>query len=88
MVSSKVVYKPVAFAVGTVGGLIAGALFKQVWKLVRREDDAPTATDEDRGWREVLAAAAVQGAIYAAVKATVSRGGATAVRRVTGTWPA
>jgi hypothetical protein len=87
MAVKQLVFKGASFGVGTVSGLIAGALFKQVWKLARRQEDAPNATDEDRSWREVLAAAAVQGAIYALVKATVSRGGATAVRRVTGTWP-
>jgi hypothetical protein len=32
-------------------------------------------------------AAAVQGAIFGAVKALVDRGGATGWRRLTGTWP-
>jgi hypothetical protein len=51
------------------------------------DEDAPDATDEERGWREILLAATLQGAIFAAVKATVDRGGATATRRLTGTWP-
>lgn len=88
MVSSKTVYKPVSLVVGTVGGMVAGMVFKQVWRLVRHEDHAPSPMDEERGWREIIVAAAIQGAIYAAVKATVNRGGARAVHRVTGTWPA
>ena len=55
---------------------------------VASDDDAPNATDEDRGWGEVLTAAALQGAIFAAVKAAVDRAGATGMRRVTGRWPA
>ena len=51
------------------------------------DDDAPNATDEDRGWGEILAAAALQGAIFAVVKAMVDRGGATGVKRLTGNWP-
>ncbi|MFE7187149.1 DUF4235 domain-containing protein [Streptomyces erythrochromogenes] len=31
--------------------------------------------------------AAIQGAIFAVVKASVDRSGAVAVRRLTGTWP-
>ena len=87
MKASKVAYKPVGLAMGMLGGVLAGAVFKQAWKRLAHEDDAPDATDEFRSWREVLAAAVVQGAIFAGVKAAVDRGGATAIRRVTGTWP-
>lgn len=87
MTASKLVYKPVGMAVGALGGVLAGAVFKQVWKRLADEEDAPDATDEQRTWREVLASAALQGAIFAGVKAAVDRGGATAVRRLTGTWP-
>jgi predicted metal-dependent enzyme (double-stranded beta helix superfamily) len=84
----KVLYRPLGLGFSLAGGLLAGALFKQVWKLLAGEDDAPDATDEERGWGEVLAAAALQGAIFAVVKAAVDRGGAKGVRRLTGTWPA
>ncbi|MGW0548225.1 DUF4235 domain-containing protein [Streptomyces altiplanensis] len=87
MKASKIAYKPVGMVLGAVGGLVAGAVFKQAWKVIGHDEDAPDATDEDRGWREVLLAATAQGAIFAAVKAAVDRGGATAVRRLTGTWP-
>lgn len=84
----KLLYKPLGLAFGVAGGLLAAAIFKQVWKQVSGEPDAPDATDEERGWGEVLVAAALQGAIFAAVKAAVDRGGATGVRRLTGVWPA
>ncbi|MFD3727544.1 DUF4235 domain-containing protein [Streptomyces sp. NPDC058671] len=85
---SRLVFKPVSFALGTGGGLLAAAAFKKTWQILGHEDDAPNATDEGRRWREILIAAAIQGAIFAVVKAAVDRGGATAVRRVTGVWPA
>ncbi|MET9694920.1 DUF4235 domain-containing protein [Streptomyces sp. NPDC006514] len=87
MKASEVAYKPVGLALGAVSGMIAGAAFKQVWKIVEGEGDAPSATDEDRSWKQVLIAAALQGAIFAVVKAAVDRSGAVATRRVTGTWP-
>ncbi|MEE4546904.1 DUF4235 domain-containing protein [Streptomyces sp. V4-01] len=80
-------YKPVGLVLGAASGAVAGALFKQAWKLVAHEDDAPDATDRDRGWQEVLIAAAVQGALFAVVKAAVDRAGATVVERMTGRWP-
>lgn len=84
----KVAYKPVGMLLGIGAGIVAGAIFKRVWKLAAGDDDAPDATDEERGWGEILAAAALQGAIFAVVKAAVDRGGAAGVRRLTGRWPA
>jgi len=83
----KLFYKPVSVLVSVLGGMLAGAIFKQVWKLAAREDDAPKATDARRGWREILLAAAMQGAIYALVKAVIGRGTAESTRKLTGVWP-
>ncbi|MFF5703631.1 DUF4235 domain-containing protein [Streptomyces sp. NPDC012794] len=88
MKASKIAYKPVGLVLGATGGALAGVAFKQLWKRLGHEDDAPNATDEDRSWREILIAAALQGAVFAAVKAAVDRGGAVAAKRLTGTWPA
>ncbi|MFJ6793223.1 DUF4235 domain-containing protein [Streptomyces sp. NPDC091268] len=87
MKASKIAYKPVGLALGAAGGAVAGVAFKQVWKRLGHDDDAPSATDEDRGWREILLAAALQGAVFAAVKAAIDRSGAVAVKRLTGAWP-
>jgi Protein of unknown function (DUF4235) len=84
---TKVLYKPVGMLVSVLGGVLAGAIFKQVWKVALSEDDAPRATDADRSWREVLLAAALQGAIFGLVKAAVDRGAAEGTRKVTGVWP-
>ncbi|AGL19602.1 DUF4235 domain-containing protein [Actinoplanes sp. N902-109] len=83
----KVALKPANILVGLAAGAVAGALFKQVWKLAAGDDDAPDAHDEERGWVEVLAAAALQGAIFSVVRAAATRGSAVGVRKVTGTWP-
>jgi hypothetical protein len=67
-----------------LSGMIAGALFKSAWKLIAREEDAPDATDMQRSWKEVLPAAALQGAIFATVKAAVERGAVQGGRKVAG----
>ncbi|MFD6552427.1 DUF4235 domain-containing protein [Streptomyces sp. NPDC058398] len=87
MKTSKIAYKPVGLVLGAVSGMIAGAAFKQAWKVLGHDKDAPDATYEDRTWGEVLLAATLQGAIFAAVKATVDRAGAATTRSLTGTWP-
>jgi hypothetical protein len=83
----KLMYKPFSILAGVAAGAVAGAVFKQVWKVVAGEEDAPSATAEEYTWTEVLIAAALQGAIFAVVKAAIDRGGAAGVRRLTGTWP-
>ncbi len=80
-------YKPFGILFGVLGGLIGGAIFKQVWKLVSGEDDAPAAKESEYSWAEVLPAAALQGAIFALVKAAVDRGGAQGFQKLTGVWP-
>lgn len=84
----KVAYRPVGLVLGIAAGALAGALFRQVWKMTGGDGDAPSPTDEQRGWGEILAAAALQGAIFGVVRAAVDRAGATGVRRLTGRWPA
>jgi predicted metal-dependent enzyme (double-stranded beta helix superfamily) len=87
MTLNRALYKPFGLAFSVAGGVLAGALFKKVWQVATGEKDAPNATDADRRWGEVLAAAALQGAIFALVKAAVDRGGAQGVAKVTGRWP-
>jgi hypothetical protein len=83
----KLPFKAVSLLVSVLGGMIAARIFRQVWKLAAGEDEAPKATDVRRGNREVLVAAALQGAIFALVKATLDRGLAEATRKLTGSWP-
>lgn len=83
----KLLYKPVGMLVSVLGGILAAAIFKRVWKITAREDDAPKATDAGLGWREILLAAALQGTIFALVKAAVDGAAAEGTRKVTGVWP-
>ena len=82
-----VLYKPFGLLISVLGGVLASAVFRKVWTLVAGEPDAPDATDRDRGWGEVLLAAAVQGALFGGVKALLDRAGATGFAKATGTWP-
>ena len=84
----NLLFKPVSLVASMAAGALAAVAFRQTWKLISGDDDAPDATDEERGWGEVIAAAAIQGAIFAVVRAAVDRGGAASVRQLTGSWPA
>jgi hypothetical protein len=84
---AKILYKPVGLVFGMLGGMLASAVFKQVWRRVAGEDDAPDALQSEYGWREIMVASAVQGGIFGLVKAVVDRGGAQGFRKLTGIWP-
>jgi uncharacterized protein YidB (DUF937 family) len=83
----KLMYRLLSMLVSLGGGLLATAIFKKVWKLTPGEDEAPKATDASKGWPEVLTAAALQGAIFAVVTASMERLAAAGTRSLTGTWP-
>ncbi len=80
-------YRPIGLAAGILAGLVSGAVFKQVWKAVAHEDDAPSALQSEYRMPEVVLAAALQGAIFAATKAAIDRAGARTFTKLTGSWP-
>ncbi|HLY85534.1 MAG TPA: DUF4235 domain-containing protein [Gaiellaceae bacterium] len=84
---ARLIYKPFGLLVGVLGGLAARAVFKRVWSAAGHEDRAPKPTDEGSGWREVVLAAAAEGAVFGGVKALVDRAGATSFAWLTGSWP-
>lgn len=87
--SARILYRPFGITASILAGIVAGQVFKLVWKRASAGPgaDAPKALESEYALREVVAAAAVQGAIFAAVKAIVDRGGARAFQRWTGEWP-
>ncbi len=40
--TAKALYKPLSLATGVLGGILAGAAFRQIWKRVGDDDNAPT----------------------------------------------
>lgn len=83
----KLLYKPFGILFSVLGGILASAVFKQIWKGVADEEDAPSATESEYSWKEVLIAAGIQGATYGVVKAAIDRGGAVWFKKTTGAWP-
>jgi hypothetical protein len=84
---AKALYAPFGILSGVLGGLIASTIFKQIWKRISDEPDPPKARQSEYGWRELLPAAALQGAIFTLVKTAVDRGGAKGFQKLTGVWP-
>ena len=84
---AKLAYRPVGLFAGIAAGAVSGAIFKQVWKHVSDAEDAPSALKSEYRMREVVLAAAIQGAIFAATKAAIDRAGARGFKQLTGAWP-
>jgi hypothetical protein len=84
---AKLVYRPFGLLLGMLAGMVAGAVFKQVWNRAAGREGAPAARESVYGWKELLVASMVQGAIFGLVKAAVDRGGARAFAKVIGSWP-
>jgi hypothetical protein len=84
---AKVLYTPISILFSVLGAMLAGTIFKQIWKRISHEEEAPKALESEYGWREVVLAAAAQGLVFGAVKAVIQRGGAKGFERVTGVWP-
>ncbi|MFJ4833403.1 DUF4235 domain-containing protein [Streptomyces sp. NPDC088747] len=76
MKASALVYKPAGLLLGAAGSKLAGAAFRRAWKLVGHDEKPNDASNEVRPWRQVLLAAALQGATFAVVRAVVDRSGA------------
>ena len=87
--SAKILYRPVGLTSSIIGGLVAGRVFQQAWKRATPgpHTDPPKALESEYSMRQVVLAAAAQGAVFAMVKAVIDRGGARAFQRWTGEWP-
>lgn len=87
--SAKLLYRPIGMISSVVGGLIANALFAQIWRRTAPDGrtDPPNALDSGRSLTDILLATALQGAIFAVSKVVVDRAGARAFQRMTGDWP-
>ncbi len=85
--TAQLAYRPVGLLASLAAGSLAAAIFKQIWKRVADEDDAPDALQSEYSLGSVLLAACIQGAIFAVVKALIDRGGARGFEKLTGSWP-
>jgi len=87
--SAKILYRPFGLISSIVGGLVAAAVFKQVYKRLAPGDHeaAPKPLESEYSLRQILLASAIQGAVFTSVRALINRGAARAFERWTGEWP-
>jgi hypothetical protein len=82
----KLLYKPIGLVLGALAAVAANAVVRKLWSRIS-DKDVPRTREPNRGWGEVAASAALQGAVLAGTKAVVDRAGAVGFEKATGTWP-
>jgi hypothetical protein len=82
----KILFIPVSIIGGLIGGQIAKKVFEQIWGVIDSEEP-PKPTHREVTWPKVLAAAAVEGAVFKTTKAAIDHGSRKAFANATGTWP-
>jgi hypothetical protein len=82
----KIIFTPISIALGLVAGFISKKVFDVIWSQFT-DEEAPQGAHRDIQWTKLLLAAALQGAIFRAMKETADRGSRKAFANLTGTWP-
>lgn len=83
---AKLLFIPVSIGGGLLAGFVSKKIFNQIWGLID-EEEPPDSKHRDIQWGKLLVAAAVQGAIFRAMKEATDHYSRRAFYRTTGTWP-
>jgi xanthosine utilization system XapX-like protein len=82
----KFLFLPVSIVLGLVAGLLGRKIFEQAWGLID-DEEPPDAKHREISVPKLLAALAVEGAIFRLVKGLTDHGARRGYARMTGTWP-
>jgi hypothetical protein len=82
----KFLFLPISILSGLLAGFLGKKVFDQVWGLID-EEEPPDSKHLEISWGKLLVAAAVQGAIFRAVKEATDHGTRRAFMNLTGSWP-
>jgi hypothetical protein len=83
---AKVLFIPVSIGSGLLAGFVSKKIFDQLWGLFD-EEEPPDSKHREIDWRKLMIAAAIQGAVFRAVKEGVDHSSRVAFARTTGKWP-
>jgi Protein of unknown function (DUF4235) len=82
----KVLFVPIGILAGLAAGFAAQKGFERIWAVID-DEDAPEVEDRHVSYPKLIAALALEGAIFRLVKGMVDRGARSGFASVTGTWP-
>jgi hypothetical protein len=82
----KVFFIPISLIAGLVAGIIGRKIFEQAWGLID-EDEPPSPKHREISWPKLIAALALEGAIFRAVRGLTDHASRRSFSRLTGSWP-
>jgi hypothetical protein len=82
----KFLFLPVSIAAGILAGLIAKKSFEQAWGLID-DEEPPEAKHRDVSLGKLIAALAIEGAIFRTVRGLIDNSARRGFARATGVWP-
>jgi hypothetical protein len=83
---AKILFIPFSIAGSLFAGFLSKKLFDFIWARID-DEEPPEAEHLEVDWSKLVAANAVQGAIFRATRAAADRGTRLFFYRATGTWP-
>jgi Protein of unknown function (DUF4235) len=82
----KLLFAPIGIVAGLIAGLISKNVFDFIWSRIS-EEEAPEPDQRDISWPALVAATALEGAIFRVSRGVVERGSRVGFYRLTGSWP-
>ena len=82
----KLLFIPFSLAAGILAGITARKLFEQAWGVID-DQEPPHPEHRDIAVGKLIAALAIEGAVFRIVKGLTDHGARRSFARATGTWP-
>jgi hypothetical protein len=83
---ARVLFAPLSVTAGLIAGLLGRKLFEGAWGLID-DEEPPDAEHREIEWPKLIAALAIEGAIFRLVRGLAEHGFRRGFTRITGTWP-
>lgn len=82
----KLIFAPIGIVFGLIAGALGRKAFERIWGLVD-DQEPPQPEHRDVSWPKLVAALAIEGAIFRLAKGLVDHGTRAAFANTTGRWP-
>lgn len=82
----KLLFAPVGIGAGLLAGFAAQKAFEALWGVFD-DEEAPDPGQRDIGWPKLIAALAIEGAVFRIVKGAVDHSARSGFASLTGRWP-
>jgi hypothetical protein len=82
----KVLFTPIGILAGLAAGFAGKVAFDQIWGMID-DEEPPEPEHREASWVKLIAAMAIQGAIFRAVRGAAEHGARRGFQRWTGNWP-